>query len=210
MTENGSMDIDISIPPRLPAAARFVERIRELYNNEPDLDQRWEAIRERMVELLADPALREHSKDWPLTVADAAGGVRNLLFYEDPNYGFVFNATVRKANSVTSVHDHGDVWTLYGLIDGNETMHRYERTDGGDRNEGPATLRETGSTSIGPGDVDTVPPGGIHQEHGGPTDSMSFIVRAQRAGTFKQRNFNPETGEVRLNDGPTLIPYRLD
>ncbi len=210
MAETIPQTVDISVAPRLPAAARFVVTIRALYESEPDIDRRWSSIREAMLELLADPDLKTRSENWPLTVADASGGVRNLLFYEDPDYGFVFNATVRKANSVTSIHDHGDVWTLYGLIDGHETMHRYERTDGGDRNKGPATLRETGCTKIGPGDVDAVRPGGIHQEHGGPTDSMSFIVRARRAGTFKQRNFNRETGEVRLNDGPTLIPYRLD
>ncbi len=196
--------------PGLPAASRFVDTIRGLYESEPDLEKRWAAIRDAMIPLLADRGLKESSKNWPLTVADAAGGVRNLLFYEDPDYGFVFNATVRKANSVTSVHDHGDIWTLYGLIDGHETMHRFERTDGGPADEGPASLIETGSQKLGPGDVDAVAPRGIHQEHGGPSDSMAFIVRAQKAGTFKQRNFNRETGEIRLNNGPTLIEYPLD
>ena len=196
--------------PQLPAASRFADEIPGLYESEPDLGKRWAAIREAMIPLLADRGLKESSQNWPLTVADAAGGVRNLLFYEDPDYGFVFNATVRKANSVTSIHDHGDIWTLYGLIDGHETMHRFERTDGGPPDEGPASLIETGSQKLGPGDVDAVAPRGSHQEHGGPTDSMAFIVRAQKAGTFKQRNFNRETGEICLNDGPTLIEYPLD
>ena len=196
--------------PQLPAASRFVDQIRALYETEPDLTKRWSAIREVMIPLLSDPALTESAKSWPLTVADAAGGVRNLLFYEDPDYGFVFNATVRKANSVTSIHDHGDIWTLYGLIDGHEAMHRFERTDGGHPDKGPVSLKETTIQPLGPGDVDAVAPRGIHQEHGGPTDSMAFIVRAQKAGTFKQRNFNRETGEIRLNDGPTLIEYALD
>jgi hypothetical protein len=196
--------------PRLPAASRFVDTIRGLYESEPDLAKRWAAIREAMIPLLADSGLKESSKSWPLTVANAAGGVRNLLFYEDPDYGFVFNATVRKANSVTSIHDHGDIWTLYGLIDGHETMHRFERMDGGHPDKGPVALKETGSQKLGPGDVDAVAPRGIHQEHGGPENSMAFIVRAQKAGTFKQRNFNRETGEIRLNDGPTLIEYALD
>jgi predicted metal-dependent enzyme (double-stranded beta helix superfamily) len=196
--------------PQLRAASRFVDTIRGLYQSEPDLGIRWTAIREAMIPLLTDPGLKESSKRWPLTVADAAGGVRNLLFYEDPDYGFVFNATVRKANSVTSIHDHGDIWTLYGLIDGHETMHRFERTDSGHPDKGPAALKETGSQKLGPGDVDAVAPRGIHQEHGGPANSMAFIVRAQKAGTFKQRNFNPETGEIRLNNGPTLIEFALD
>ena len=64
-----------------------------------------------MAPLLSDPELKKSSQKWPLTVENVPK-VKNLLFYEDPDYGFVLNATVRKANSVTSVHDHGDNWTL--------------------------------------------------------------------------------------------------
>lgn len=195
--------------PGLPAANKFVDEIRDLYETESDLDARWAKIQKAMGVLLADPSLKESSKSWPLTV-EGMGRVKNLLFYEDPDYGFVFNATVRKANSITNVHDHGDVWTLYGIIDGTETMHRYERIDGGPRDEGPAVLKEVGCSQIGPGDVDAVPPGKIHQEHGGPEHSMAFIVRAQKAGTFKQRTYDAETGAVTLNDGPELVPHPLD
>ena len=195
--------------PGLPSARRFVDEVRALYARGLDGDALWQAIREAMKPLLADPALKESSRRWPLTV-EGDVRVRNLLFYEDPDYGFVLNATVRKPHAITNVHDHGDIWTLYGLIDGHETMYRYARTDSNPRDEGPAVLEEVGRHAIGPGDIDAVPPGEIHQEHAGPAPSMAFIVRAQRAGTFKQRNFNPETGEVRLNDGPLLVPYALN
>ncbi len=195
--------------PTLPSAEKFVDEIRALYSQNLDPDMLWSGVKEAMKPLLADPELKKSSKTWPLTV-EGAPKVKNLLFYEDPDYGFVFNATVRKANSVTSVHDHGDVWTLYGIIEGHETMYRYERTDLGSRHKGPATLEALGSKEIGPGDIDTVPPGAIHQEHGGPTDSMAFIVRAQKAGTFKQHTYDVRTGEVKTNDGPTLIPYPLE
>lgn len=195
--------------PGLPAAARFVDEIRTLYESEPNVEARWRQIQNAMGTLLADPSLKESSKSWPLTV-EGMGRVKNLLFYEDPDYGFVFNATVRKANSITNVHDHGDIWTLYGIIEGTETMHRYERSDDTPRDEGPAVLKEIGCTDIGPGDVDVVRPGEIHQEHGGPVHSMAFIVRAQKAGTFKQRTFDAETGAVTLNDGPELVPHPLD
>lgn len=135
--------------------------------------------------------------------------MRNLLFYEDPDYGFVFNATVRQPHVITNVHDHGDVWTLYGLIEGHETMLRYERTDGGAKDQGPATLRFLGRTSIGAGDVDIVPPGGIHQEHAGPERSISFIIRARRPGTFQQRYYDPDTGAVTVNYGPQQMPMAL-
>ena len=194
--------------PQLPAACKFVDEIRSLYSQHLNSDILWDKIRTAMGPLLVDPELRKSSKTWPLTV-EGAPKVKNLLFYEDPDYGFVFNATVRKANSVTSVHDHGDVWTLYGLIEGQETMYRYSRIDDGPRNTGPANLKQISCHNLGPGDVDSVSPGNIHQEHGGPENSMAFIVRAQKAGTFKQRTYNLETGEVKLNNGPTLIPHEL-
>lgn len=194
--------------PTLPAARKFVDDIRALYAQGLDQETLWAGIKDAMAPLLADTGLKESSRTWPLTVEDAPR-VKNLLFYEDPDYGFVFNATVRKANSVTSIHDHGDVWTLYGIIEGHETMNRFERVDDGPRDAGPATLEKVGSTQIGPGDIDAVPPGKIHQEEGGPTNSMAFIVRAQRAGTFKQHSYDADTGAVNTNNGPTLIPYAL-
>ena len=195
--------------PGLLAARRFVDEVRALYARDLAPDALWAAIREAMRPLLADPGLKESSRSWPLTV-EGQPRVRNLLFYEDPDYGFVLNATVRRPNVITNVHDHGDVWTLYGLIEGHETMYRYERTDDNPRDAGPAALQQVGRYEIGPGDVDVVPPGKIHQEHAGAVPSMAFIVRAQRAGTFKQRNFNPDSGAVTLNDGPELIPFALD
>jgi predicted metal-dependent enzyme (double-stranded beta helix superfamily) len=195
--------------PTLPAASKFVDEVRGLYAEGLDAETLWARVKDAMAPLLADQGLKESSKTWPLTVEDAPK-VKNLLFYEDPDYGFVFNATVRKASSLTSIHDHGDVWTLYGIIEGNETMNRFERTDDGPRDEGPATLKQVGTGKIGPGNIDVVPPGKIHQERGGATDSMAFIVRAQKAGTFKQHSYNAETGEVKVNHGPALIPYALE
>ena len=93
--------------PELPVASRFVDEIRSLYAQNLYPDILWSKVRVAMEPLLADPALKESSKTWPLTV-EGAPKVKNLLFYEDPDYGFVFNATVRKANSITSIHDHGD------------------------------------------------------------------------------------------------------
>ena len=194
--------------PLLPSGRKFVDEVRKLYSQNLDETFMWTKIKENMIPLVRDPELKESSQNWPLTVEDVPK-VKNLLFYEDPDYGFVLNATVRKANSVTSVHDHGDIWTLYGLISGHETMYRYERTDNGRRNEGPATLKQVSCQKIGPGDVDAVPPGKIHQEHGGAENSMAFIIRAQKAGTFKQRTYNIENGAVNMNNGPTLIPYEL-
>jgi predicted metal-dependent enzyme (double-stranded beta helix superfamily) len=136
-------------------------------------------------------------------------GRERLLFYEDPDYGFVFNATVRQPHVVTNVHDHGNVWTLYGLIEGRETMYRYERIDDGPADEGPAQLKLVGQHVIGPGDIDIVPPGKIHQEHAGPERSIAFIVRARRPGTFPQHYYDLVSGAVAVNHGPQQVVHAL-
>ena len=115
--------------PTLPAARQLADDIRALYAKGLEENELWRQIEVAMRKLLADPALKERAQAWPATV-ESAPTVRNLLFYEDPDYGFVFNATVRKPHVITNVHDHGNVWTLYGMIEGRETMYRYERKDG--------------------------------------------------------------------------------
>ena len=194
--------------PTLRAAQQFLDEVRALYAQDLEATALWSHIQDAMGPLLADPGLKASTSDWPSTV-ESAPTVGNLFFYEDPDYGFVFNATVRQPHVVSIVHDHGAVWTLYGLIKGQETMHRYERTDGGPSDRGPATLELVGRTDIGPGDIDAVPPGSIHQEHAGPEQSVAFIVRAKRPGTFPQHHYDPDTGDVKINHGPRLIPHEL-
>jgi predicted metal-dependent enzyme (double-stranded beta helix superfamily) len=194
--------------PGLPAAKRLIDQMRALYAEGLEGAELWARIEQAMRPLLADPALKTHARNWPATI-EASPTVKNLLFYEDPDYGFAFNATVRQPNLITNVHDHGNVWTLYGLIEGRETMYRYERTDGGPPDSGPATLERVGCNEIGPGDIDVVPPGKIHQEHAGPVRSIAFIVRARRPGTFPQHYYDPETGAVAVTNGPVQIPYDL-
>lgn len=188
--------------PRLPAARRLIEEIRANYADEEDETARWRAIETRMKPFLADPDLIARAATWPQTV-ESAPQVGNLLFYEDPDLGFVFNATVRKPNLVTNIHDHGPVWTLYGLIEGRETLHHYARTDEGG-------LKHLDQKRLGPGEIDAVPPGHIHQEHAGPAQSVAFIIRARRPGTFDQQQYDPETGAVTVTRGPVQIPHALD
>jgi predicted metal-dependent enzyme (double-stranded beta helix superfamily) len=194
--------------PSLPAARQFVEETRALYASARDEDELWRGIAVSMQRLLADSDLKRAAQSWPLTVGGQSTA-HNLLFYEDPDYGFVFNATVREANSISNIHDHGEVWTLYGLIDGHETMYRYAPADTVSAEGGPAKLQNVGQRSIGPGDIDIVPPGAIHREHGGPARSIAFIVRARRPGTFQQRQYDMATGTASVTSGPLQIVRRL-
>ena len=76
------------------ALARFVRKTRDLFAKEPDLDKRWNALRPILAELLADPEVVEASKHWPDCVP-AGGRAENLLFYEDPDYGFAINGLTK-------------------------------------------------------------------------------------------------------------------
>lgn len=194
--------------PILPPARQFADEIRILYAKALDETELWREIAAAMRTLLADAELKKSAQSWPMTVENAPL-TRNLLFYEDPDYGFVFNATVRKPNMVSNVHDHGNVWTLYGLIEGRETMCRYERIDGSGADSGPAKLTLTGRHEIGPGDIDIVPPGKIHQEHAGPERSIAFIVRARRPGTFPQHQYDLATGAMSVSHGPQQVELPL-
>jgi hypothetical protein len=59
-----------------------------------DLDERWNALRTILAELLADPEMIAASKRWPDCVP-AHGRAENLLFYVDPDYGFAINGLTK-------------------------------------------------------------------------------------------------------------------
>jgi predicted metal-dependent enzyme (double-stranded beta helix superfamily) len=152
-----------------------------------------------------DPDLKAHSAQWPSTE-----GRKNLLLYVDPAYDFVVNAVVRVPGRTGSVHDHANAWVLYGVLDGTESLERYDRVDDGSR-PGHAEVRLTSVTTGTQGKVDLVPPHAIHAEQGGPTRSVAIIVRSQRLGkgTVLQHMYDPKAKTVVEQYGPTQIPYDL-
>jgi predicted metal-dependent enzyme (double-stranded beta helix superfamily) len=152
-----------------------------------------------------DEGLKAHSASWPSTE-----GYKNLLLYVDPDHHFVINAVVRVPGRTGSVHDHADAWVLYGVLDGSESLERYERVDDGSR-PGYAEVRLVSVTTGTQGKVDLVVPGAIHAEQGGPTRSVAIIVRSQRLGqgTVLQHTYDPKAKTVIERYGPTQVPYEL-
>jgi len=168
----------------------------------------WRLVANDLKILLGEKSLIEQSKTWPDTkIGD--GPPSNLLFYEDPKYGFVLNALVKGPKSVTNIHDHGPSWTLYGVLDGGEHIRRFRRVDNNPQEAGPAVLETNGEFDVVPGYIDIVPPWEIHQESNGDHRTIGFIVRSQRSGTFEQYRYNIENGAIAVNNGPTQIPYDL-
>lgn len=192
----------------LPAAEVFIDRVRGLCAQGGDEREIWSKACDYLRDLLSDDDLKRHAETWPDSLA-VEGKPGNLLFYEDPDYGFVLNALIKAPNLKTSVHDHGKSWTLYGVLEGGESVTRFDRTDGGPQVPETASLEEAGSHDVVPGYIDFVPPWQIHQETNTDQRTIGFIVRSQRSGTFVQNRFNPESGVVDQYDGPVQMPYEL-
>jgi predicted metal-dependent enzyme (double-stranded beta helix superfamily) len=190
---------------RLPVFETFIGDLRDIWSADADSQSRMEKAKPLLEELVKDPSLKAHSADWPSTE-----GYKNLLLYVDPDHHFVVNGVVRMPGRTGSVHDHADAWVLYGVLDGTESLERYDRIDDGSR-AGHAELRLASVTTGTQGKVDLVPPHAIHAEQGGPTRSVAIIVRSQRLGqgTVLQRTYDPKAGTFIERYGPTQVPYDL-
>jgi predicted metal-dependent enzyme (double-stranded beta helix superfamily) len=192
------------------ALSRFVRKTRDLFAQEPDLDRRWSALRPILAELLADPEVIEASKNWPDCVP-ADGRAENLLFYEDPDYGFAINGLTKggaRQGQRARIHDHAHIYTLYGVLDGHERVVRYDRLD--DRSKpGYAEIRESSDLVVGPGEIDLVKPYEIHTEITVGERTVAVIIRSQKGGDFNQGRYIPEKNEYYESLGPRQTPCEM-
>lgn len=190
---------------RLPVFDKFIGELRDVWEAESDEGRRMQKAKPLLERLVKDPALKAHSAAWPSTE-----GRKNLLFYVDPDYHFVINGVVRVPGRTGSIHDHADAWVLYGVLDGTESLERFDRVDDGSR-PGYAEVKLASVTTGSQGKVDLVPPRAIHAEQGGPTRSVAVIVRSQKLGegTVLQHRYDRDAKSVVEQYGPTQIPYEL-
>jgi predicted metal-dependent enzyme (double-stranded beta helix superfamily) len=190
---------------RLPVLDKFIGELRAIWAAENENGGRMERAKLVLERFVMEPSLKAHSADWPSTE-----GHKNLLLYVDPDHHFVINAVVRMPGRTGSVHDHADAWVLYGMLDGTESLERYDRLDDGSR-AGYAEIKLASVTTGSQGKVDLVPPHAIHAEQGGPTRSVAIIVRSQKLGqgTVLQGRYDPKTNIRTEGYGPTQVPYEL-
>lgn len=189
--------------PRLPVLDKFIVDLRTIWAEDSENERRMGKAKPLLEQLLKDATLKAHSAGWPSTE-----GRKNLLLYVDPDHHFVINAVVRMPGRTGSVHDHADAWVLYGVLDGSESLERFERVDDGSRS-GYAEVKLSSVTTGTQGKVDLVPPHSIHAEQGGPTRSVAIIVRSQRLGegTILQRRYDAMAKTVVEQYGPIQIPF---
>lgn len=190
--------------------ARFIRKTRDLFAQEPDLEKRWPALTPVLAELLADPDILEASKSWPDCVP-ADGRAENLLFYEDPDYGFAINGLTKgdaRQGRPSRVHDHAHIYTLYGVLDGHERIERYERLDDRSRPD-YAEIRKTADMHVGPGEIDLVKPYEIHTEITVGERTVAVIIRSQKGGDFNQGRYDPVTFKYFESLGPRQTPCEM-
>jgi predicted metal-dependent enzyme (double-stranded beta helix superfamily) len=191
--------------PRLPVFDKFIADLRAVWAADEDDGRRMAKAKPLLEKLVMDPTLKADSASWPSTE-----GRKNLLLHVDPDYHFVINAVVRVPGRTGSIHDHADAWVLYGVLDGTESLERFDRIDDGSR-PGYAEVKLSSVTTGSQGKVDLVPPRAIHAEQGGPTRSVAVIVRGQKLGegTVLQHRYDRDAKTVVEQYGPTQIPYEL-
>jgi uncharacterized RmlC-like cupin family protein len=202
----------------LAAVEKLVSEVRALCAAPIAPEQRWSEAAARLRVLLADPALQEHSRSWPISpaVLGLQGKHANLLFYEDPDYGFVLNGLIKRADARTTIHDHGRSHTIYGVVFGAEKVARYEVDDAVPLPAASepgllerARVRATEEVEVGAGHVDYIAPWQVHAEFNGAATTAALILRSQRSGTFVQNIFHADSGTVEQYHGPRQIPYVL-
>jgi len=189
------------------ALDRFVAQTRDLFAEEPDPEKRWELLRPLLAELLADPTVLEAAQRWPDCVPQD-GRAENLLFYEDPEFGFAINGLVKgeaRQGGNSRIHDHAHIYTLYGVLDGHERIERYERLDDRSRPD-YAEIRKSEDLLVGPGEIDLVKPYEIHTEVTVGERTVAVIIRSQKAGEHMQGRYDPETGNYFESVGPVQTP----
>jgi predicted metal-dependent enzyme (double-stranded beta helix superfamily) len=189
------------------AVQRFIASAREIFSQEKDPAQRWRKMTPLLEALISDPSIKAQSKNWP-ACRQGDERAQNLLFYEDPEYKFVINGLIKSPKSRTQIHDHAHNWTLYGVLDGHESIERYERIDDG-ANSDYAEIRQTQKIDVGPGKVDLVEPFQIHAEESGEERTVAIIIRAEKAGSFLQGRYDPAKKKYWQGYGPEQIPYQL-
>ncbi len=197
----------------LSSAEQFISKLRKLFSNSNDKDKIWSQASIYLQEMLKDPELLNHSKKWPTSPAKLGlnGKHANLLFYEDPDYGFVINALIKKPNAKTTIHDHGKSWTLYGVVAGGEEVLRFETSKEINPEDLPseAKVSETSKVCVGPGYVDFIKPWEIHAEYNLDEPTVAVIVRSQRCGTYIQNIYYKNDNSVEQYYGPEQIPFHL-
>ena len=187
----------------IPAFARFIDDLRAHFGNDLPEEVRWRGVQDLLAILVADREMRAASRGW------TAKKGREYVLHHDPDRGFFVGALVREPGHRAFIHDHAHTWTVYGVLDGAEITHVYQRTDDGGT-PGRATLELIDRHEAPTGHVDLIGPWVPHSEWGASDRSVAITVRSDRPGGYSQNRFFPETGTAdNTHRGLVLVPLAV-
>ena len=193
------------------ALDRFVRKTRDLFAAESDPEARWTSLSPLLAELLADPDVIEASKSWPeCKLVD--NRAENLLFHEDPDFKFVINGLVVApqgyGQTANRIHDHAHIYTLYGILGGDQRIERYKRVDDGSKPD-YCEIEPTFNSVCKPGEIDLVRPFEIHAEESVGERAVAVIVRSEKSGGFLQGRYVPSENRYWQGYGPRQTPTEM-
>ena len=192
----------------MSAVQKFIAAARMVHAEETDPAKRWEKMTPLLQELIADPSVKSNPSIGRIAPR-AASARRIYCFYEDPDYKFVINGLIKAPHTRTAIHDHAHNWTLYGVLDGSESIERYDRLD--DRSKPDyAEVKKSVNVKVGAGKIDLVPPYAIHAEESGDERTVAIIVRAEKAGGFLQGRYDPGDQQVLARLRSEADPLRTE
>ena len=183
----------------VPAFAEFIDAMRAHFAKGLPETEQWESVGGLLKTLCGDEEMRAASRGWEAKVG------REYILHHDPDFDFFVGALVREPNHRAGVHDHGPTWTVYGVLDGDEITHLYERLD--DQSDpSHAELKLVDKYDAPTGHVDIVRPHIPHAEWGNGDRSVAITVRTTKPGGYDQIRFDLETGKTSTSRGLELIP----
>src|SRR5262249_46620049 len=100
---------------------------------------------------------------------------------------------------------HGFIYTLYGVLSGQERVERYERIDDGSKPD-YRQIRRSGDVLVGAGDIDLVKPFEVHAEVTVGERTVAIIIRSKKAGEHMQGRYDLDTGADFERVGPIQVP----
>lgn len=184
----------------VPAFKTFIDQLRSHFAKNLPETMHWEGVRRILRTLCADEKMREKSRQW-----EAKRGIE-LQLHLDAEFGFFVGGLIREPHHRANIHDHAHTWTVYGVLEGTERTHVYQRLDG-DNYPDRAPLKLLTQREAPPGHVDIVPPWVPHSEWSMSERSVAITVRSQQPGGYAQNRFNLETGKTNHNHrGLKLVP----
>lgn len=127
------------------------------------------------------------------------------LLHQHAGLGFIVTLAAKAEGGASTPHHHGDAWSLYGLLEGQETVHRYARLDEG-RSPERAEVRREAEHLLRAGDVEVEDAFAIHSESTASPGTIALIVRGRDLAQVTHEYFDLATGEVKSRLGNAAKP----